>query len=281
MSSGSACWILWLTPMDWLALSIGRSGSQPLEYSEGTCMIMKNIKIIEGEIKCVNNIEAEEGKWVFNNHDPQIIIKFDRPVKGIRLRINLNSTSNLAYNTSIYFNYANLGFTEDKVIKYERRFTFLSNMTDILFDDYYTDIRIDPDDNNSSMFVNSFYIEPLYKNPNGRDEFYKILNPSRSKNSYVLFTHELSNTGAPILALNIARWLIKNANDLIVVACNSADSVLTETYKNDEIPLYYFDDFTTSKYVYINSSTQSSTNYCNQIFFFRSIKRFRISKCDC
>ncbi|MDC0829154.1 LysR family transcriptional regulator substrate-binding protein, partial [Faecalitalea cylindroides] len=25
--------ILWLTPMDWLALSIGRSGSQPLEYS--------------------------------------------------------------------------------------------------------------------------------------------------------------------------------------------------------------------------------------------------------
>lgn len=35
MSSGSACWILWLTPMDWLALSIGRSGSQPLEYSFG------------------------------------------------------------------------------------------------------------------------------------------------------------------------------------------------------------------------------------------------------
>ena len=34
MSSGSACWILWLTPMDWLALSIGRSGSQPLEYSQ-------------------------------------------------------------------------------------------------------------------------------------------------------------------------------------------------------------------------------------------------------
>ena len=41
MSSGSACWILWLTPMDWLALSIGRSGSQPLEYSpnyEGKCI---------------------------------------------------------------------------------------------------------------------------------------------------------------------------------------------------------------------------------------------------
>ena len=34
MSSGSAFWILWLTPMDWLALSIGRSGSQPLEYSK-------------------------------------------------------------------------------------------------------------------------------------------------------------------------------------------------------------------------------------------------------
>lgn len=34
MSSGSACWILWLTPMDWLALSIGRSGSQLLEYSK-------------------------------------------------------------------------------------------------------------------------------------------------------------------------------------------------------------------------------------------------------
>ena len=46
MSSGSACWILWLTPMDWLALSIGRSGSQPLEYSlqenERRMIVMKN-----------------------------------------------------------------------------------------------------------------------------------------------------------------------------------------------------------------------------------------------
>ena len=43
MSSGSACWILWLTPMDWLALSIGRSGSQPLEYS-------KEIEYIENDV---------------------------------------------------------------------------------------------------------------------------------------------------------------------------------------------------------------------------------------
>ena len=43
MSSGSACWILWLTPMDWLALSIGRSGSQPLEYSHVICNEYKDM----------------------------------------------------------------------------------------------------------------------------------------------------------------------------------------------------------------------------------------------
>jgi len=46
VSSGSACWILWLTPMDWLALSIGRSGSQPLEYSFKLCITMEMKKIL-------------------------------------------------------------------------------------------------------------------------------------------------------------------------------------------------------------------------------------------
>ena len=50
MSSGSACWILWLTPMDWLALSIGRSGSQPLEYSS----YRVNIWIISNKYADIN-----------------------------------------------------------------------------------------------------------------------------------------------------------------------------------------------------------------------------------
>ena len=55
MSSGSACWILWLTPMDWLALSIGRSGSQPLEYSKieyyGACTSIRVWYQDENEIE--------------------------------------------------------------------------------------------------------------------------------------------------------------------------------------------------------------------------------------
>ena len=52
MSSGSACWILWLTPMDWLALSIGRSGSQPLEYSFVTIVMMILMYSISNGIAC-------------------------------------------------------------------------------------------------------------------------------------------------------------------------------------------------------------------------------------
>lgn len=52
MSSGSACWILWLTPMDWLALSIGRSGSQPLEYSKKKIKcVRKHFEVIDTGIE--------------------------------------------------------------------------------------------------------------------------------------------------------------------------------------------------------------------------------------
>ena len=60
MSSGSACWILWLTPMDWLALSIGRSGSQPLEYSIQECIMERNNGNIEHTIKLLMGLVSRK-----------------------------------------------------------------------------------------------------------------------------------------------------------------------------------------------------------------------------
>lgn len=67
MSSGSACWILWLTPMDWLALSIGRSGSQPLEYSLADvvnyCIVMADRLQVDLEEIVLKKLEKNRQKY--------------------------------------------------------------------------------------------------------------------------------------------------------------------------------------------------------------------------
>lgn len=67
MSSGSACWILWLTPMDWLALSIGRSGSQPLEYSR-----------CSGKVNWLTSYDNEEYKNMTENTRLEIALKYSK-----------------------------------------------------------------------------------------------------------------------------------------------------------------------------------------------------------
>ena len=86
MSSGSACWILWLTPMDWLALSIGRSGSQPLEYSvkrlKQTIMMHDAITYdIELLLETSNN--CNDSLININVHSDVAIIKWNNIVKTI------------------------------------------------------------------------------------------------------------------------------------------------------------------------------------------------------
>lgn len=231
----------------------------------------EKIKIVEGKLEYTNNIEFNEGEWSFYNFDPQIVIKFDSPVIGVRLEAKLNSISDHMYNTSVYFGDEDCGFAQDKVINYKRKYKTISNKTDVLFNDYYTNVRIDLDDDNSKIYLDSFLIEPLYSMPDATKQFRNILSPKKHKEGFVLFTHDLSNTGAPILALNIAKNLMKKSNDLVVVSCNSMNNELSKSYLQENIPLYFFDDFSESEYFIANESVQYNY-YDNQHFFLEALR---------
>lgn len=71
MSSGSACWILWLTPMDWLALSIGRSGSQPLEYSQNEEFTNESNR--ENENKMQMNVKVGDRNFIATLKDNEAV----------------------------------------------------------------------------------------------------------------------------------------------------------------------------------------------------------------
>ena len=64
------------------------------------------------------------------------------------------------------------------------------------------------------------------------------------KEKTVVITHDMSHTGAPILAYHIARELKQNRHDVVVLAGRHGDGFLEEKFEKEEIPVLYLHDST-------------------------------------
>lgn len=66
-------------------------------------MIDNVIKIKNGIIQEALNIEFDNRVIRFTNRDPQITVLFNRSIRGIKIRIKLNSINSIKYKVSIYY----------------------------------------------------------------------------------------------------------------------------------------------------------------------------------
>ena len=73
------------------------------------------------------------------------------------------------------------------------------------------------------------------------------------KEKIAVLTHDMSNTGAPLLAYHIAEKLKENGRDVVVLAANHGDGFLEEKYAEKEIPIFYLHD---------NARNQISVGWC-------------------
>lgn len=206
------------------------------------------IKVNSGIIQEIVNIDYGDGVLNFINNDPQLVILFDQPVKGIRMKIKLNSVKNVSYKASVYFAGESDDFNEQNVINFKRKYKYAETESVIVFDGHYKRVRIDLDDSNADMDVEEIVIDPLYNLPNIPKILEKNFTKLSNDEGVLVVTHDLSNTGAPILAFNIAKQLISKSKKVIAVTCSSENNKLEDLYTKNNIPLYKLDDFSELKY---------------------------------
>lgn len=213
-------------------------------------MKLEDITVLDGSIKGIENIIEVNNNWKFINNDPQIFIEFDNPVIGIRIEAK-NSQLFESDLIDVFFhdekeNY----FTENKKIQFRRRF-FKNTKTDVLFGESYKYVRLDLEYKNVECSFDQLRIEPIYKTPNYTKEMeynFKIKN-----NNLLFVTHDLSNTGAPILAFNIIKKFQEDGYFVGVVNLNSNNVTLRKKYTDLDIDVISIDDFYDAQYDFVGA----------------------------
>lgn len=212
-------------------------------------MINDKLSIAEGKFIRVENIIEKEDSWQFIKNDPQIFIGFEKPIKGARFTFEIEKANIDFLNTVIYFRTENNNFSEQNKVIFQLNTKQRTNHEIYFFEDV-CEIRLDIHDADEIIKVKDITIEVLDDHDNVMTCLKKNINISNNEEKIVLLSHDLSGTGAPILAYNIAKSLQQLNKDVVVLVGQSTVSFLLKKYRESNIPVIFLDD---NRYNYSNA----------------------------
>lgn len=212
-------------------------------------MIYDKLSIEDGKFIRSENIIEKEDCWQFIKNDPQIFIGFDKPVKGIKLTFEIERANINFLNSIIYFRVGNNEFSEQNKVSFQLNTKLCTNHEIYFFEDV-CEIRLDIHDADEIIKVKNITIGVLDSHDNVMTCLKKNINISDNKEKIVLLSHDLSRTGAPILAYNIAKSLQQLNKDVVVLVGHSSMSFLQKKYRESNIPVIFLDD---NRYNYSNA----------------------------
>lgn len=199
---------------------------------------MKEIFSVEnGSIVETKNIEIEGNYWKFTNEDPQILIKFKEPVSGLRIIYKIRQADFAESMATVYYKCEKEDYSEEKTC----RFPFVAEQEierEIWFElsEEITEIRFDPVETQGNCYVENISIMLAIVGEIGR-VFEKLDDDFMRKEGVLLFTHEMSLTGAPILAFHISRVLKDADYNVMVFSRQKDDGPLEYKFKECGIPV--------------------------------------------
>ena len=126
-------------------------------------MKLGDIYVKGGAVAGIENILEKEGKWEFVNNDPQIIVRFDKNARGVRIEVDCEEDFSSDGVDIFYHNDGNT-FGEDRKIRFARSFAE-DTVTEVIFDSEYNWVRIDLSGENISCSISRFEISPLFEMP--------------------------------------------------------------------------------------------------------------------
>lgn len=208
-------------------------------------MIDNKIKVENGKVNIINNIIEDKGSWSFENGDPNIHIIFDEPIIALRITICLNEMFNQEIHTTIYFKSKDEIFSEDRSYHYNI-YLNKTSIDDIYFSSPVEEIRFDITDQNIKLAVKSIIINDQTNRPFD-NILKKNFNASQSREKILIVSHDLSHSGAPILAYNISKKMLENDIQVTLLVCNSSANQMLDRYNELNIPVIFLDDKSKNK----------------------------------
>lgn len=193
------------------------------------------VDIKNGSIVRTKNIGSEGQCWIFKNADPQIFIKFETPVHGLKIKCKMGQADFTESTSTIYYRTANEEYSEKKTCKIpfmpekeiEREIWFE-------FSEGITEIRYDPAEIQGKCCVEKISFTTV--TPGEMEEVFSEYDFSERK-GVLLFTHELSMTGAPILAFHISKCLKDAGYNVLVFSKQKGPSPLEDKFKENGMPV--------------------------------------------
>lgn len=210
-------------------------------------MIKDKITILGGEVIRFDNIEELNADWQLLNNDPQIYIKFNNPITDLRIKISLDIILNKSINMVVYYKNEGEDFTEKNSMNFNVNL-FQETLQELHFNRKVNEIRLDIANENLMLRVNHIIVEDI-----SNHEYYSCLKENfieySKQEKIIILSHDFSNSGAPILAYNIAKKMKENGLQVIVLVGSSYNNRLEEKYRSNEIPFIYLDN---GEYNYAN-----------------------------
>ena len=210
-------------------------------------MIKDKITILGGEVIRFDNIEELNDDWQLLNSDPQVYIKFNNPITDLRIKISLDIILSKSINMVVYYKNEGEDFTEKNSMSFNVNL-FQETLQELHFNRKVNEIRLDIANENLTLRVNHLTVEDI-----SNYECYFCLKENfieySKQEKIIILSHDFSNSGAPILAYNIAKKMKENGLQVIVLVGSSYNNKLEEKYRSNEIPFIYLDN---GEYNYAN-----------------------------
>ncbi|WP_455682820.1 glycosyltransferase [Thomasclavelia sp.] len=211
-------------------------------------MVETKVLVKNGEFISSKNIIEDGDFWEFTNNDPQIHIRFNESIKGIRLNFkDINAVEDF-FNAIVYYRNFNEIFREENTVHFKLN-TMEQSIHEIHFFNKVDEIRFDMHDLNAKMKIGTIMIEPLTNKDTILSCLKKNINKNDTEDKIVLLSHDLTSTGAPILAYNIAKKMKDLGKEVVILAGHHNVSFLTKKYTEAKIPIIYLDN---NSYNYAN-----------------------------
>lgn len=212
-------------------------------------------KLLSSKKSFITNVDQmvlENGKLISKGNDPKIFIRFHRPIKELYIEMQIGAKHSedaieLFY-SDIHNPYADFSYNQCYRIGKLNNKLISSN---IVFDAPTQYIRLDLGCHEGRLDIQKCNIRPKRsKYAKDYNEYNQIIEemPKPKKDNVVIVTHALNETGAPILAYNIAQRFQKKNYSVVVIALS--DGYLGEKIENEGIPLFNLHQSLLSKEIY-------------------------------
>jgi len=193
--------------------------------------------IKNGVVTNVDQIIEKNNKLVSIGDDPKIFIRLNYPTKKLNITFQINSD----YNDNIELFYSSYDqeeafFSHNQCLKIGKT-NGKKISREIIFPTKVKYLRLDLGEHKSDLNINSFTIKSQkISNNDFYNEYTHILeeiNECKNKKNIVIVTHALNETGAPLLAYNIAKSFKQKKYEVFVIALS--DGYLEEKFKEENI----------------------------------------------